>query len=265
MTTIPGTALYKGQVWHKRFQPKQHAFRYPLYSLLIDLDAFEQQASLPWCLSLNRGNLFSLHEKDFGARDRSSVKTHILALVHDAGGGPVTRVMMHAMPRLLGFGFNPLTVYFCYNAAGELVALVYEVHNTFGESHRYVYCPELSTETTQTHSASKVFHVSPFFDVRGHYRFRTACDGKRLSVVIDYRDDSGAKALTACHKAEAMPLSAANLLRLFVQIPFVTFKVVAAIHYEAARLWLKRLRIFHKPAPPRRAYRLATAEPEKMR
>lgn len=254
------TSLYVGDVWHKRRRPKRHAFRYPIYYLMLDLDAFERGTTmLPGGLSLNRPNLFSVYEKDYGKRDGSSLKAHVLSLVTGSTVPPVSRVMMLTMPRLLGYGFNPLTVFFCLSETGETLAIVYEVHNTFGESHSYIYCHSTPGSTVPLHDADKCFHVSPFYGVEGTYRFRVRSQADKLGLAINYLGRDRKLDMTASLTVAPLPLTGANLARLFLKIPFVTFKVTAAIHYEALRLWLKRLKVFSKPEQAKMRTKIAHA------
>ncbi len=252
------TALYVGDVWHKRRRPKKHAFRYPIYYLMLDLDAFTpDRTALPKGLSLNAPNLFSVYEKDYGLKDGSSLKDHVLSLVKDNVAKDPARVMMLTMPRLLGYGFNPLTVFFCLSSSGETLAIVYEVHSTFGESHSYIYCADKLQATVPLHDADKSFHVSPFYPVEGTYRFRVREQAGKLGLAINYLGRDGVLDMTACLAVAPMPLTARNLMRLFLKIPFVTFKVTAAIHYEALRLWLKKLKVFSKPEQAKDRIQLA--------
>lgn len=261
MTAAPGSWLYKGDVWHKRWRPKVHAFRYPVYYVMLDLDDFEASRDMPWCLSLDRANLFSLRQRDYGAFAKSGLKRHIEEQVMANGGAETpARIMMLTMPRILGYSFNPLTTYYCYDDGGQLTTILYEVHNTFGEAHTYV-CPlPRGDGKIPPHESEKVFHVSPFFPVRGRYKFRQTLPGDQLSLTIRY-DEAGEKAMTACLTADRKPLSASVLLGLLLAVPFVTLKVTAAIHFEALRLWAKRLKLYRKPPPPAHATTLGQVRP----
>ena len=239
-------ALYTGTVWHKRTRPKVHAFRYPVYYLLLDVDDFSAaKPGLPWCLSFNRFNLFSVHERDFGPRDGTPLRLHVESLL--TGKEAPARIMMLTMPRLFGYAFNPITVYFCHDAGGALTATIYEVHNTFGEAHCYVFEPGMGMDDVPRHEARKTFHVSPFYPVEGHYSFSLRAPEAQFALAIRYFGADGNHDLTACLKAKRRPFTASALMKVFASIPLVPFKVTAAIHYEALRLFLKRLKVFSKP------------------
>jgi len=260
----PMSSLYLGTVWHKRSRPKVHAFRYPIFYVMLDLDLFEppghtaqsaqgKPSALPRGLSLDRFNIFSLYQRDYGDMGTPgiSIKQHIQSLASDGGcSGRPQKIMMLTMPRILGYSFNPLTTFYCYGADDRLMAILYEVHNTFGERHTYVFPISAEGADIPRHEADKKFHVSPFFDIEGSYLFSQKKPGDQLSLTIRYKGADGGHNMTACLKARQVPLTAGNLARLFFQIPLVTVKVTAAIHYEALRLWLKRLRVFTKPALP---------------
>lgn len=253
MTKADRSWLYVGDVWHKRWRPKQHAFRYPVFYLMLDLDEFDNPANLPWCLSLNGKNIFSVHQRDYGAFTKGGLRHHVEEqLRHHSDIARPARIMMLTMPRIFGYCFNPLTTFYCYGADGQISAILYEVHNTFGEAHTYV-CPVTAAEDrVAPHESEKVFHVSPFFPVKGRYRFRQCLPSEQLSLTIRY-DEGGEKAMTACLTAKKKPLTAVMLVRLLLAVPFVTLKVTAAIHFEALRLWAKRLKLYRKPPPPERA------------
>jgi len=130
-------AIYVGDVVHKRARPKRHALRYRVFSMLVDLDRLEALDEKLRVFSLNRFNLVSLVTGDFGPRDGSSIAAFIRRKAEAAGAGPIARIRMLAYPRLLGFAFNPITVYYCDDADGVTKFLAYEVSNTFGEHHFY--------------------------------------------------------------------------------------------------------------------------------
>lgn len=252
--TKPGRSwLYLGDVWHKRWHPKEHAFRYPVFYLMLDLDEFDAPATLPWCLSLDGRNIFSVRQRDYGAFTKTGLRHHIHEQLQRNGNiAPPARIMMLTMPRIFGYGFNPITTFYCYDTGGQITAILYEVHNTFGEAHTYVCPVTTSNDRVAPHESEKAFHVSPFFPVKGRYRFRQCLPAERLSLTIRYDEDNH-KAMTACLTAKKQPLTAGMLVRLLLAVPFVTMKVTAAIHYEALRLWAKRLKLYRKPPPPEHA------------
>lgn len=230
-------ALYVGDVVHKRARPKRHALRYRVFSMLVDLDQLESLHEKLRFFSLNRFNLVSLVTSDFGPRDGTSIADFIRRKAAAAGVTEVARIRMLAYPRLLGFAFNPITVYFCEDAEGVVRFMAYEVSNTFGEHHFYQAAVDASSGQVQ-HDARKAFFVSPFNTLEGNYRFSVRPPGDRVFLGITLSTGEGGL-LTAYFDAERRPLTDATLLKLLLAYPFMTAKVVAGIHWEALLLWLK--------------------------
>ena len=255
------SALYTGHVMHQRLRPLRHRLRYRVFSLLVDLDELPAlHARLRW-LSVDRFNLFSIHVRDHGAGDAAGPRAHVEQQLREAGlpvGGPIRLL---AMPRILGYAFNPLSVYFCHapdaEGRGALQAILYEVNNTFGQRHSYLIPVEPSAAGAATGSddacieqrCDKDFHVSPFLGLNMHYRFRVRPPAHTLRVGIQACDAQGPM-LVASLDAQRRPLSDAALLRAFVGHPLLTLKVVGAIHWQALKLWLKGLRIHALPPAP---------------
>jgi DUF1365 family protein len=230
-------AIYVGDVVHKRARPRRHSLRYRVFSMLVDLDQLESLDQKLRLFSLNRFNLVSLVTGDFGPRDGSSIATFIRRKAAAAGAPQIARIRMLAYPRLLGFAFNPITVYFCEDAAGDTVFLAYEVSNTFGEHH--FYQATVTAEGAEIHhEAKKAFFVSPFNTLEGHYRFSIRPPAEKVFLGITLSTGEGGL-LTAYFEGEHRPLTDATLLKLLLAYPFMTAKVVAGIHWEALLLWLK--------------------------
>jgi hypothetical protein len=242
-------ALYFGEVMHARLKPIGHRFSYRVMSLLVDLDRLDDADRLSPLFAVNRAALYSFHESDHGKRDGSSLRAyaHARAAEHgvDLTGG---RTLLLCYPRLLGYTFNPLSVYFCYREDGDLALLVYEVRNTFGEIHAYVLpvCPgEVSTAGVRQEQ-DKLFHVSPFVAMTMRYRFRISPPGDDVKLRILATDREG-PLLAATFIGRHRALTTGALLRAFVALPLVTAKIIAAIHWEALRLWLKGARLVARP------------------
>jgi uncharacterized protein len=242
-------ALYFGDVMHARLKPMGHRFSYRVMSLLIDLDRLDEADRLSPLFAVNRPALYSFREADHGKRDGSSLRAYAqrCAAGHgiDLTGG---RVLLLCYPRLLGFTFNPLSVYFCYCASGELALLIYEVRNTFGDIHPYVL-PVRPGETSDAgirQQQEKLFYVSPFVEMAMRYHFRISPPGEQVKLRILETDRDG-PLLSATFNGRRKPLTAAALLRSFFALPLVTLKIVAAIHWEALRLWLKGARLVPRP------------------
>jgi DUF1365 family protein len=238
-------ALYVGDVMHARLKPIGHRFSYRVMSLLIDLDRLADADRLSPLFGVNRPALYSFHEADHGKRDGSSLRAYAQYSAAERGvdltGG---RVLLLCYPRLLGYAFNPLSVYFCYRASGELALLIYEVRNTFGDIHPYVL-PVTSGEISDAgvrQQQDKLFHVSPFIEMAMRYHFRVLPPGERVQLRILETDREG-PLLAATFNGSRRVLSTKGLLRAFFALPLVTIKIMAAIHWEALRLWLKGARL----------------------
>lgn len=230
-------AIYAGDVVHKRARPKKHALRYRVFSMLVDLDRLESLDEKLKLFSLNRFNLFSFHEKDFGPRDGTSVAAFLRRKAQVAGLPEIASIRMLAYPRILGFAFNPISVYFLDDAAGETQMLVYEVHNTFGGHH--FYQARVDGQTGQLHHANaKAFYVSPFNTIEGTYRFSIRPPDENVFIGIALSTDEGGL-VTAYFDGARQQLSDWHLLQLALAYPLMTIKVVLGIHWEAFRLWLK--------------------------
>jgi DUF1365 family protein len=232
-----------------------------VFYLLVDVEELavpQKTSTRPWCLSLDRFNLFSVHQKDYldkGSEDLKSQITTALAGV-DIGEVPA-RVMLLTMPRVLGYAFNPINIFYCLDVDDSIMAILYEVNNTFGERHSYAFQigqgqPGPSKQLSP-HQADKNFHVSPFFPVEGKYRFRQSPPDDTLALSISYRDRDDRPLLSATLSGKRAKLTARTLAGLFFRIPFMTLKVTSAIHLQAVRLRMKGLVFWHKPSPPSHA------------
>ena len=238
-------ALYFGEVMHARLKPVGHRFSYRVMSLLIDLDRLDDADRQSPLFGVNRAALYSFRESDHGERDGSSLRAYAQRCASDHGidltGG---RILLLCYPRLLGYTFNPLSIYFCYGADGTLAVLIYEVRNTFGEIHAYVL-PAMPDEVSAAgirQRQRKLFYVSPFIDMAMRYQFRITEPGDTVKVRILETDENG-PLLAATFSGKRRALTTAALLRAFVSLPLVTIKILAAIHWEALRLWTKGMRI----------------------
>jgi len=248
-TPEEAAALYAGEVMHARLKPIGHRFSYRVMSLLIDLDRLDAADRQSALFGVNRAALYSFHEVDHGARDGSSLRLYAQRRAAEHGvdltGG---RVLLLCYPRLLGFTFNPLSVYFCHRAGGELALVIYEVRNTFGGIHAYalpVRPGELS-EAGLRQQQEKLFQVSPFIEMAARYHFRISPPQAQVKLRILETDREG-PLLAATFIGRRRRLTNAALSRAFLALPLVTFKIVAAIHWEALRLWLKGARLVQRP------------------
>ena len=245
--------LCVGDVVHHRLRPAVHHFSYKVFFLRIPLSRLEDLPNR-W-LSRERFNLLSFHARDYGPRDGSDLLAWARTQLAQAGLAAIDgEVVLQTFPRLLGYVFNPISIWYCHDRAGALRAAICEVSNTFGERHNYV----LSVDGGEVISpatwlrATKQLHVSPFCAVEGHYRFRFVQDGARSHATINYY--AGAREqdrlILTTITGRAQPLNARTTLRAFSRYPLFTVGVMARIHWQAFALWRKRVPWLRKPAPP---------------
>lgn len=245
-----GAKLYFGKVMHHRLRPTEHRFVYPVFFMRVPLS--DPQSLAGPLFGVNRRALFSFMFRDHGARDGSAPIDWIRALLKreglDAADG---EVWLQAFPRVLGYVFNPVSFWFCHDRAGALRAILCEVNNTFGETHHYLLAEPGGgpIPADAELAARKVFHVSPFCAIEGGYRFRFGDADGRVLARIDYRD-AGGDLLRTSVSGRGVPFGTAVLLRAFVTYPWMTLGVMLRIHWQAARLWVKRVPFFSKPLPP---------------
>jgi len=240
--------LYVGDVMHARLKPVEHRFSYRVMSLLIDLDRLGEADRQSVLFGVNRVALYSFHEADHGDRDESSLRAYAQRRAAEHGvdltGG---RVLLLCYPRLLGYAFNPLSVYFCYRADGSIALLIYEVRNTFGGIHAYVL-PVREEEISAAgirQQQDKRFFVSPFIEMAMRYQFRVLPPGACVKLRILEADHEG-PLLAATFGGRRRALTTKALVSSVFAMPLMTFKVVAAIHWEALRLWLKGVRLVRR-------------------
>jgi DUF1365 family protein len=242
------STLYAGSVTHRRVRPRPHRLRYRVFWMLLDLDEIEQLPRHLRLFSHNRFNAVSFFDADHGDGSgrplRAQVEDHLKSARLATDGGPIR---LFCMPRLFGYGFNPLSVYFCYQRDGSLAALLYEVHNTFRERHSYLIPVDRDAGVAGAPGAvieqhcRKGFYVSPFMDMDMSYAFRVAVPDQRVMVAIRAADNDGLL-LSA--------VSDAALLRALATHPLLTLKVIGAIHWHALRLLLKGLKLRPRPRAP---------------
>ena len=238
--TALASCLYQARVMHHRLRPVRHRFTYRVFSLLLDLDEADRINRRLWLLSVERPNLLSFRAKDHGARDGSALKPWTLERLAAAGitlSDPSIRLL--CFPRLFGFVFNPLSIYFCYDGA-RLAALIYEVKNTFGGQHVYTFPVRFAGRGGRilAHGCAKDFYVSPFIDMDARYEFQLAEPGERLAVVIR-APERGLPLVVAGQIGKRRPLADRALLACLASDLLMTIKVFLGIHVEALRLWRK--------------------------
>jgi DUF1365 family protein len=247
---VDAATLYIGEVMHARLRPIGHRFNYRVMSLLIDLDRLDAADRQSPLFGVNRAALYSFNEAGHGDRDGSPLRNYAQRHASEHGIDLTDgRVLLLCYPRLLGYTFNPLSVYFCHRADGGLALLIYEVRNTFGDIHAYALPvnPGEMSEAGIRQEQDKLFYVSPFVEMAMRYHFRVLPPGDSVKLRILETDREG-PLLAATFNGCRHRLNTVQLLRSFFALPLVTFKIIVAIHWEASRLWLKGARLVPRPS-----------------
>lgn len=239
--------LYVGRIMHLRTRPARHQFRYRVAALWLDADRPEAAARGGRLLSVDRFGLYSFHRRDHGPRDGGVLRPFVEEALARVEAPPPARIMVLSFPRVLGYVFNPLSVYYGYSADGALESVVYEVKNTIRGQHAYAARLD-PADAAHRHATDKRFYVSPFIDMDKRYHFTAAPPGARLALLIKLTDAEGLY-LSASWNGAAEPLTARTLGRRLLSHPLHAQKVIAAIYYEAIRLRLKGVRLLGRPAP----------------
>ncbi|SEI39555.1 hypothetical protein SAMN05421831_101251 [Allopseudospirillum japonicum] len=245
------SAIYQGQVMHHRLRPKVHRFIYRVSACLFNLDELPLLSKAIPCFSYNQFNLWSFYDQDYGDHSKiplnQQVRTYLKAQGYNLGEG---KIFLLCYPRLLGYVFNPLSVYYCYDEAENLKLILYEVSNTFAQKHRYLLQVDTqeikNTPYIVRQSCNKTFYVSPFIPMQCRYDFRMRLPDEKVLVGIRQHDQAGAF-LHAVFQGRRQDFTQANLLRTWMRHPFMTLKVIAGIHWEALRLWRKKVPFYPRP------------------
>jgi DUF1365 family protein len=249
MTTF-FSALFTGAVVHRRSRPRRHRLRYRAFWMLLDLDELPALSASLRLFSHNRFNLLSFYDRDHGDRSggapRLQVEAHLQAAGIETDNGPIS---LFCMPRILGYAFNPLSIYFCHRPNGTLAAILYEVTNTFRERHSYLMPVDPGQGMAIRQHCEKRLYVSPFMDMEMRYEFRVRPPGDVVGVAINGLDANGPIIETAL-RGRRQELSDRALAGVLARHGLQTIKVVAGIHYEALLLWFKGAGIRPRPAAP---------------
>ena len=250
--TTTASALFEGVVTHTRHVPRRHRLRYRVWYLLLDLDELDRLDRSVAGFTVDRPGPVSFHTRDHGPRDGSALRPWIERHLADAGidlDGGAIRIL--SFPRILGYVFNPLSVWFCHGPDGALRGILYEVSNTFGERHSYLVPVEngVSAGSTVRAAFDKELFVSPFIDMDATYEFRTRVPDDRVAVVVREATREG-HVLDAALTARRVPLDGSHLASAFVRHPLLTLKVIGGIHWEALQLWLKGAPYRRRGLPP---------------
>ena len=243
--------FYRSTVMHRRHATVRYRFVYRVFNLLLDIDRLDEELAPYRLVSRNRFNLLSFHDGDHGPRDGSPLRPWIDAALTGAGldlaGG---RVRLLCMPRVLGYGFNPLSLWFCQHRDGSLRAVLCEVHNTFGEAHGYLLHEQgRPIDFPVTGRKAKRFHVSPLISMDGEYHFRIG-DPDRRAVMGIAEHQAGRVMLSAAWVGEEREARDREFALACLTVPLMTLKVMAMIHWQALSIWLRGARLHRKPAPP---------------
>ena len=237
--------IYNGQVIHKRFKPKVHYFKYNVFSLLIDLSELETLDKKVNFFSYNKINLISFYDKDHGERNGSSLIEWVHKnLIKNNISTDNIKIKILCYPRIFGFVFNPLSVFYVYNINDQLISILYEVKNTFGEQHTYIFKTKTDDNLIK-HTCKKKFHVSPFIEMNCTYFFKILKPSNKILLIIDQHDDEG-KLLYASQDGNRIDFNNKNLILSYLRHPLMSFKIIAAIHFEAFKLWTKGIKFIQK-------------------
>lgn len=242
--------LYVSEVMHRRSRPKAYEFVYRVFNIVLDIDDIPDIASRRRLFSHNAFNLFSFYDRDHGPRNGTPLRPWIERQLADAGlAEAAANVRLLCMPRVLGYGFDPLSVWYCSDAAGTLRAVLYEVKNTFGDQHGYLMPVADAADGPTDHEFDKIFHVSPLIAMNARYRIRTVSPDDKLALSIRESDPEG-EFLVATLTGDRREMTDRALLRQFLRVPFMSFKIIAAIHWQAIRLMLRGVKYTNRPEPP---------------
>ena len=242
---IKNSFIYTGNVFHKRFKPKIHFFKYKVFSLLLDLSEIHLLDKNLKIFSYNKFNIVSFYDKDHGARDGSSIQNWVIDnLKKNNIDTNNIQIKLLCYPRIFGYVFNPLSIFYVYDKNLNLISILYEVKNTFGEQHTYVFKTDINNNLVQ-HTCKKKFHVSPFIEMDCVYFFRLLKPGNTISVIIDQNDKEG-KILYASQDGVKSEINNSNLTKSYLKHPLMTFKIILAIHFEAFKLWSKGIKFVKK-------------------
>ena len=240
--------LLTGHVMHRRLRPAANTFVYPVFFCEFPVADLARLNSP--IFAVDRWNLLSFHQRDHGPRDGSPLLPWIRARLRERGLPDDGEIRLQCFPRVFGYVFNPVSFWYCHDAAGRLIAVLAEVNNTFGEHHDYLlHHPDgRPLADGDVLEASKAFHVSPFCTVEGRYRFRFRRRARCLVAHIDYADRAGDLLLTSI-SGTCQAWTVRRVLTAFLRMPLLTFGVMARIHWQALKLWLKGVP-FHGKQPP---------------
>lgn len=242
--------IYVGTLRHRRFSPKRHDFTYPLFMPLLDIDKLDEQLAVSWMTGHNKPRWASFWDEDHFGDLSQSLRARLAADAKKHGHElPPGKIFLLTHLRYLGYNFNPVSFFYCYDEAGELRTIVAEVNNTFGETQNY-WLPSTRDSRAHNFTFEKSFHVSPFIGMDCTYHWTFTDPGDSL-IVQTANLENGATLFDATLKLERREWSAQEVRRTLLRFPMVTVKTIAAIHWHAILLWLKRVPVAHHPGAGR--------------
>ncbi|SHG89177.1 hypothetical protein SAMN02745157_5008 [Kaistia soli DSM 19436] len=256
----PASGLFSGTVVHRRLRPKRHQLRYRVFWLLLDLDELDALDGRLRLFSRGRFNMLSFYDGDHGASDTMTLRQLVTGQLHAAGiTQPIAAIRLLTMPRMFGYAFNPISLFFCHAPDGQLAAIVYEVHNTFGQRHSYIAAIDgpADSDNLFRHACQKQFYVSPFLGMDLDYDFAVRPPADAVSLAVNGSDEAGIVIATSM-TGERHAITDRSLLGAVFSHPLLTLKVIAGIHWEALKLWRKGVPLTRRPPPPSIAVTLIT-------
>ena len=244
------SAIYHGTVMHRRIKPKKHQFKYSVFSLLVDLEELDFLDQNIKGFNYNRFGLLSFYDRDYGPCQEKPLKNWVTGVLDKASlsidGGSIKLL---CYPRILGYTFNPIANYFCYNKQGALTAILVEVSNTFHEKHCYLI-EVTEKKLVVRHRQKKCLYVSPFIDMEMTYNFRIVPPSQIVSIAINESDSTG-NLLYASFSGKRKLLKKWSIIIALLKYPLMTLKIIIGIHWEALFLWAKGVPLANHPTPPK--------------
>lgn len=258
------SAIYQGEVVHDRRRPKRHRLRYDVFSMLLDLDELSELDRRFRLFGYNCWAPLAFHDRDHGPTNGKPLRPWVEDRIREAGIAPDGgAIRLLCYPRIFGYVFNPLSVFFCYRRDGTLAVILYEVCNTYQERHTYVISAGDPDGAVVRQSCRKALYVSPFIGMETDYQFRIIPPADSVSIAIRQEDADGLL-MAASFRGKRTALTGRSLLYRLAAFPLLTLKIIMAIHWEAARLWFKGFRVFpHEPAAARVQTSVGLSNPTK--